>query len=205
MQLILLTPDNKIENEIAHINQLFHQGLMRLHLRKYQLSEGETRDYIHQIDSAFHSRIVIHSHFHLFQELGLGGIHLNSYTRNDEKAMELIKDIQPRYISTSFHSWQEIEKNEVDYNYVFISPVFDSISKQGYKAAIDLEEMLRVKNNIASQNRRCSATIGLGGVSADNIKVLQEKGFDGGALLGAVWNTSDPVSAFLKVQSVLSH
>ncbi len=205
MQLILLTPDNKMENEIACINQLFHQGLMRLHLRKYQIAEEETRDYMHQIDSTYHSRIVIHSHFHLFQELGLGGIHLNSHTRNDEKAMELINDIHPRYISTSFHSWQEIEENEVDYSYVFISPVFDSISKQGYMAGIDLDELTRVKNNIASQNRYCPSIIGLGGVGADNIKVLQEKGFNGGALLGAVWNTSDPVSAIKKVQDAIYH
>jgi thiamine monophosphate synthase len=40
-------------------------------------------------------------------------------------------------ISGSFHSWEEIRANRFPYTYVFISPVYDSISKAGYKAAID--------------------------------------------------------------------
>ena len=200
MELIVITPEGSVENEIACINRMFHHGLKRLHLRKYQFSEGEIRGYINQIDSIYRSRIVIHSYFHLFKEFSLGGIHLNSHLRQDEKTLELMNGIPPQYISTSLHSWQELETNNVNYNYVFISPVFDSISKKGYKAAIDLEELGRVKNKIVQQNRYCPSIIGLGGVSADNISILQERGFDGGALLGTIWNDPDPVNAYFKVQ-----
>lgn len=82
----------------------------------------------------------------------------------------------------SCHSFEEVEKLREEKVYCFLSPVFDSISKPGYKANFDKEELrgfLKKERNIK--------VIGLGGVTEENYSELLELGFDGGAFLGSVW------------------
>ena len=82
----------------------------------------------------------------------------------------------------SCHSYEEVEKLREEKGYCFLSPVFDSISKPGYKANVNKEELrefLKKDRNIK--------VIGLGGVTEDNYSELIDLGFDGGAFLGSVW------------------
>jgi thiamine-phosphate pyrophosphorylase len=100
-------------------------------------------------------------------------------------------------ISTSFHSTTAIFKSRRKYEYVFLSPVFDSISKQGYKGNFSLEELksfLKSKKNI----------IALGGINAENIELVKQKGFAGAAVLGSIWESKNPTKCYkelaLKIQ-----
>ncbi len=82
----------------------------------------------------------------------------------------------------SCHSFEEVEALDGQLPYCFLSPVFDSISKQGYQANFDkkeLQEFLKKKRTIK--------VIGLGGVTSENYAELLNLGFDGGAFLGSVW------------------
>ena len=63
-----------------------------------------------------------------------------------------------------------------------MSPVFDSISKQGYKANFNKEELKKFL-----KKERKIKIMGLGGVTEDNYSELINLGFDGGAFLGSVW------------------
>ena len=61
-----------------------------------------------------------------------------------------------------------------------LSPVFDSISKQGYRSAFDpdsLRPWLEGKRVVA-----------LGGVTPERIPLLRDAGFSGAAMLGYFWN-----------------
>jgi thiamine-phosphate pyrophosphorylase len=107
-------------------------------------------------------------------------------------------------ISTSFHSWQEIKENNHPYKYVFISPVFDSISKKDYKAGIDLLGATTVKNELAESGKYCPGIIGLGGVDAQSIKTLHEYGFDGAAMLGAIWNVDNCIDVLVEAFNVIN-
>ena len=89
--------------------------------------------------------------------------------------------------------------NERPYGYVFISPVFDSISKAGYKAAIDLQQCAAVRQEVIKARGYCPQIIGLGGVGAEQVRILQANGFDGAALLGSVWGAEDVVGAFVDI------
>ncbi|MCB0410386.1 MAG: thiamine phosphate synthase, partial [Flavobacteriales bacterium] len=80
------------------------------------------------------------------------------------------------------HSFEEVEKLDGEKEYCFLSPVFDSISKQGYKAKFDKEEL----RQFLKKDRKIKV-IGLGGVNEENYSELIEMGFDGGAFLGSVW------------------
>lgn len=202
MQLIVITPDSILKDEAEVINRLFECGLQRLHLRKPLATIAAYRKCLYPIDPEYHNRVVLCSHFELWDESEFGGIHLNSHMRNDNTILATIKNIPPNAVSTSYHSWQEIEDNEIEYGYVFASPVFDSISKSGYKAGIDLKGADELKQKLAKQNKYCPSIIGLGGVGVQQIKILHQYGFDGAAILGAIWTAIDPVEKFKEMLPV---
>ena len=202
MRLLLLTPDTKVNNEAQIVNSLFAKGLQRLHVRKPGFSYEEYKAYISNIDAQYHKRIVVCGAFELYNELGLGGVHLNSHMRDDAAVWAQVAHVPVEKISTSFHSWQEVRDNERQYGYVFISPVFDSISKAGYKAAIDLQQCAAVRQQVITARGYCPQIIGMGGVGVVQLRVLKECGFDGAALLGSVWGAEDVGDAFVNIMAV---
>jgi thiamine monophosphate synthase len=77
------------------------------------------------------------------------------------------------------------------YDYVFLSPVFDSISKEGYRAAFSHEELLR-----ASEAGLINAkVIALGGIDATTLPLLKPYKFGGIGVLGAIWDAVASVSS----------
>ncbi|GAB2527772.1 hypothetical protein GCM10027085_17570 [Spirosoma aerophilum] len=98
--------------------------------------------------------------------------------------------------STSIHhltAWAELAgKAEL----VFYSPVFASISKPGYGPSVSLETVSQQIAAIRQQHDRLPRLIGLGGIQADNIRLVRQAGFDGAALMGALWQSPNPIDAF---------
>ncbi|GAA4468106.1 thiamine phosphate synthase [Nemorincola caseinilytica] len=203
MQLVVLTPDTDLPGEQETVNSLFHMGLQRLHLRKPAYDIAAYRAYIAGIDSAYHSRIIIHGAYPLYHALRLGGIHLRSAIRHEPATLQQIKDIPYSAISTSFHSWDEILQNHTPYGNVFISPLYDSISKAGYSAAVAPEGISGVKESLANGGRYCPAITGLGGIDRSNIPTLQRLRYDGAAVLGALWQSKDPIAIFAALQAII--
>jgi thiamine-phosphate pyrophosphorylase len=89
-----------------------------------------------------------------------------------------------------FHSLEELETCNEHYDYAFLSPVFDSISKEGYKGKFDLHEL---KISLAKRKER---VIALGGIDEDKIALIKEAHFAGIALVGAVWQNERPIDKF---------
>lgn len=182
--LVVITPEKNHSKEIEIITSLFECGLKLLHVRKPNFTEDELRTYLQKTPKNFYKKIVIHSHYKLAKEFDLKGIHLTEKERKSKRINSTLK-----IISTSFHSTTEILKNRRKYEYVFLSPVFDSISKQGYKSNFSLEELkffLKRKKNI----------IALGGINAENIESVKQKGFAGAAILGSIWETKNPAKSY---------
>lgn len=204
MQLAIISPESEFKNEVNVVNSLLVNGLKLFHLRKKGLDKVGYLNYIDGIDKQYHSRIVVHDHFELFNELDLGGVHLSSHVREKENVADVIQSIPVSRISTSFHAWEEVIENTFPYRYVFISPVFDSISKGGYKANIDLEEVGEVQRACKARTGHIPAIFGLGGVGAVQLPILDRHGFDGAAVLGAVWEKADPVKAFISMMDVIN-
>ena len=202
MNITIITPENNIKKETDLVNELFRNGLERLHLRKPGNNADDNRKYIKGIDSRYHPKIAITNTFELFNEFELGGIHLNGTFRRDEDLSEKISYLSPSLISTSYHNWQKIVDNEFGFGYVLISPVFDSISKKEYKANIDPYGARKTKEKLAAQNKYCPAIIGLGGVGLKEITALHEYGFDGAAMLGSLWMSGNPVATFTRALEV---
>ena len=98
----------------------------------------------------------------------------------------------------SAHSFEELEKISESAEICFLSPVFDSISKFGYKTKFSKDEL---RKGIANWKNfhRSQKLFALGGIEAENIAEAVELGFDGAAALGAVWHRSDPVGAWEEI------
>ncbi len=84
-------------------------------------------------------------------------------------------------LSTSIHVLEDRYALSNVFDYAFFGPVFNSFSKPDHKPKTDEIPKL-------NQEERKTKIVAIGGVDANKIMQLQEAGFDGAALLGAVWN-----------------
>lgn len=166
--IIAITPPEFREGEADRINQILSEGEADfVHIRKPGSSFEEVEKLISKIKREYYSRLKLHDHFLLTEKYSLGGVHFNS--RNPFPSSSVGS------VSKSIHSINEIENTE-KYDYVFLSPVFDSISKKGYKASFDLNFL---KPFIINKN-----IVALGGITPEKIDLLKETGFSGAAMLG---------------------
>lgn len=183
MKLVVITRPDFFEGETDIVNDLFRSGMERLHLRKPKASEEELSAWLQGIDRQYYGCIVLHDCFSLVEKFSLGGVHLNS--RNPETPA----NIQGITVSRSCHSIDEVAEHKGRCNYLFLSPIYDSISKEGYGAAysrIDLERA-------ASEGIIDDKVLALGGVNLEHIPEIRSMGFGGAAVLGALWQAADPV------------
>ncbi len=195
MKLIVLSPDKFESNEINNLLLMFEQGLELFHLRKPVSGIDEYEDYLNKIPSEFLNRIVIHYHYPLIEKFNLKGIHLNEISRKSGEADS--HDYTSKIISSSFHDLSELKQCEDNYEYVFYSPVFKSISKPDYSPCTELN---RIANQLKNIERN---VVALGGISPLNIKEVCGLGFYGVATLGYIWQSSNPVGAFKEMKSVI--
>ncbi len=192
MELAVITASEFFEKENEIIIQLFENGLQRLHVRKPDADLAAVEILIQQIPTQFHSKIILHQHPQMLDEYGIGGFHINQHTlEHKEIIQQKIKQAQSFSIST--HSFEEI-KNCTNFDYYFISPIFDSISKHGYHAAFDKHEIeMGLKENTGKK------IFALGGVNAVNIAALKKMGFSGAAILGTIWESNFPVKSYIEI------
>lgn len=191
--VIVISNPTAITDEHAIIQQLFDEGLEIFHIRKKEFSENEMRTFIEQIPEKYLSRIVLHSHYHLAEEYNLKGIHV---------PVDFNSEASKRSLSVSFHSLDEVEKFNTKFDYGFLSPVFDSISKEGYKSKFDFSELKTYLANrkVLNNGTENGHVIALGGIDEDKIDIVKELGFSGIALLGAIWQSENPVEKFKRIK-----
>ena len=197
MQISLVSSFHDIPNEIHVLNLLFCEGLEVFHLRKNRangseighdkVTEERLRDYIEKIPDCFRDRIILHSNFNLVQEYGLRGAHFTKryeyadYLKDSNTAV----DTKPfRKIGFSLHSTTEIETYSCTYDYLFLSPVFDSISNIGYNSKFNLTRLKKFLNNVPCKSK----IIALGGMNDTKVEKVNELGFNGLSLLGFIWS-----------------
>lgn len=195
MKLIVITSPLFLPDEAAHINALFEAGLEILHLRKPHSSADEVESLVQSVSEPFRNRIVLHEHFELVEQYGLKGIHLNARNPMPPKGYH-------GHISRSCHSLQEVEEWKNVCDYVFLSPIYDSISKEGYGAHFTTEQLqdARLRGLIDEK------VVALGGICADNIPEVKSFGFGGVALLGDIWSRegADRVLHFKQLLQIIN-
>lgn len=172
MELIVYTPPVPVENEAEIIADMLQMGVDRVHLRHPGI---DIQPVLSRVPQELMGSISIHDQFNLLARFNLlGGIHLNG--RNPIAP----KDYQGK-VSKSFHSVKEIEPG---FDYVTLSPIFPSISKPGYGEGFTEDELAEIPPDYV---------VALGGVNFERIARLKRYPFKGIALLGAVWQSDNPI------------
>ena len=201
MKTIVLSPQKPIENEIDRVINLFEEGLSIFHLRKPHYSIKKMKSYLNKIPSDYHSRIVVHSHHKLAIKYNLKGIHLSAKTKKERfKTWFKIRSIKRKNpwitISTSLHSINDLDQYDDLYDYVFLSPIFDSITSKDYQSGFK-------EFNLSSAVRRSNyKVVALGGVNNHNIKNAFNMGFWGCAFLGTIWTNESPKEKFEGIKEI---
>ena len=177
MKVIVITTPYFFTEEDRILTTLFESGLDYLHLRKPDTPPIYSERLLSLIPEQYHKKIVAHDHFYLTKEFNLMGIHLNH--RNPE-----IPENYKGHISCSCHTFDEVKRRKGPCDYVFLSPVFNSISKTGYESHFSGTQLLQASKEKIIDRK----TIALGGVTTDNIQYAKQLGFGGVAVLGDLWN-----------------
>ncbi len=184
--ITVITPEEMIHNEIKIINELFQEGLDLLHVRKPLMGLEGMTCFIQEINSEFHHQLVLHSHYDLVKTFEISRFHFREIDRQNE----FHKSFKDKIISTSVHDIDTFNELNQEWEYSFISPVFPSISKKGYG------ENSTIFDTIKNQNNPAVKLVALGGINEKNIHQVINIGVDGVALLGAVWDSDQPLNAF---------
>lgn len=191
-KVIIITSPNFVKNEVSIICSLFEAGLKTLHLRKPSYTRNELKEFIESVPKKFHKHLVLHSHYSLCKKFKLKGIHLTEKSKKNNLPDWF--NTKKFTLSASFHSIKALELSKRKYNYVFLSPVFNSISKKNYSARFQDDEL-------SHACKKHKNLIALGGIDVKTIKKVKHLGFNGAAALGYIWESKNSVSSFKKLVS----
>lgn len=195
-QLIVITSPDCFPEEGQVLTRLFEAGMQRLHLRKPKGDRADLCRILDDLPAAYHPQVVLHDHFELAAMYSLGGVHLNQRNPHAPDGFQ-------GSISRSCHSFEELEQYQ-SLDYLFLSPIFQSISKEGYGNGFTPEALQEASaKGIIREN-----VIALGGIDLNTLPLLHPYPFGGVAVLGALWGnhpsiqqTNSIVSTYIKLQA----
>lgn len=187
--IIVITPEHEVPNELRIMKKLLDAGLPRLHMRRHDWGLNRTRDWVAAIPKKHRSRIVVHGHPELVAELGLAGVHLQAGKPKPKNLPEGVA------VSRSCHDYDELCHGPKDCVYATLGPVFPSVSKRGYAPRRTPGEYAAIIDFWRTENKG-HPVVALGGITPDNIGELRHMGFAGAAVVGAIWESADPVESF---------
>lgn len=195
----ITTPRNYIspDEEAAVIVRYLQSGAIDFfHIRKNETPREYVESLIECIPQEHHHRLTLHSHFDIFSKFNFGGLHLKGNSTELALPRKLNPDLR---LSRSCHSLEEIKVSEHatpqgSPGYFFLSPIYDSISKEGYRSNFSLDNNLKVLN----ESHR---VVALGGIKPDFFANLFDVKFAGAALLGYLWSPKPDIET--KIRNLL--
>ena len=193
MKLIILTPPDFFVEEDKILSALFEEGLDLLHLRKPGTEPVYSERLLTLLPESHLNQIVVHDHFYLKEEFSLRGIHLNS--RNPAPPLGY-----KGHLSKSFHNMDDLKAEKKNFNYVFLSPIFDSISKSDYTSAFEITAL----KEAAATGIIDKKVMALGGITTENIALVKDLGFGGVVILGDLWNRFN-IHSTLDYKELINH
>jgi thiamine-phosphate pyrophosphorylase len=195
LSLKLVSSPLNFAGEHEMVEAMFAAGLPCLHLRKPGMSGSELERWLLALDADVRGRVVVHGAPDLAVGMELAGCHMPlEWLVAGRHTLAEFGEV--RAWSASLHSLEELRQCPAGVTDCFLSPVFDSISKPGYGAAFTFDELREGLFMARARSAQVPFIYALGGVDAENLGRVLDLGFDGAAVLGAVWNAPDPVGAW---------
>lgn len=177
MKIIAITTPKIISDDGYIIRGLLDNGVDIVHLRKPESTIEECRELLSNLGDEYRARIVVHDYPELYYEFSLRGVHIN-------KNIGTLPDGYDGLRTRSCHSFEEVVRYKDECDYLFLSPIFDSISKAGYHSAFDECSLRQASISGVIDSR----VIALGGVTFNRIDYLRNLNFGGVAMSGAIYS-----------------
>ena len=182
MKYYLINKVNEINIEV--LKQYINDLNFKVHLKLPAWSVDSVRFLLKEFSSSERKSLVLHSYYELALELGLSGIHINSWYKEFDNVLLNKIRTSNLSISKSCHSLQELQDGE-SFDYLVFSPVFSSISKENYHPKVSESKLTETLKKVPTP------VVALGGVTPNNYSILFELGFKGAMLSGFVWDTKN--------------
>lgn len=179
--MIVITPPERqyIEGLASDIIDVASNCICKVHLRIPGASETDFRKVLDSLEPAYHQHIVLCDHYALLAEYDVAGVYL-PYRRVAE--WRDISLAPHQTIAVGAHSLQELQDLPFTPHYALLSPLFDSISKEGYQGNSALlscrEELLKLPYPVYA----------LGGITPERQETVAKAGYAGVAVLGDIWS-----------------
>ncbi len=195
MHLIAISPETADPREPATVPALIAAGLARYHVRKPTFTAAQLSTWLAHFPKKIRAHFVLHTHHELADEHACLGLHHRSAA-----PLSALQPFSPSaFSSRSIHDLATLRRVLGSYTSVFLSPIFPSLSKPGYNPTLAPEEISTFLRARPATGPR-TQVIALGGVSLENLPTCRALGFDGAAILGALWQAPDPLAAFAQLQ-----
>ena len=179
--MIIITPPERqyVEDVAGDIVDVVRSCICKVHLRMPGASEADFRQVLDNLEPAYHQHIVLCDHYALLAEYDVAGVYL-PYRRVAE--WRDIPLAPHQTIAVGAHSLQELQELPFTPDYALLSPLFDSISKEGYQGNPALlscrEELLKLPYPVYA----------LGGITPERQETVAKAGYAGVAVLGDIWS-----------------
>jgi len=196
MKVLLVSGPDLFEGELGLLNQFLEQPGFELSIRKPGWDAEGIESMLAAMDPKHLSRIWIHGHPELALKFKTAGVHFGEKKKPEaHKWFAPLKEAGIR-IGAACHDPNELE-HLGDYDRVLLSPVFESISKPGHIPSFEPEDVRKA----LVHKPKGTEVFALGGIIAERFELIGEMGFDGAALLGAVWAAQNPEGALAAILS----
>lgn len=204
MKLVIFSTSDRSLSEAKEVTQMFEEGLKAFHIKKIGFEKHEMEEYLKCIPSQYHKYITLHSNHKLRKSFKVGGLHISRTHRKKKynskwKLFKLKTFTRKLHFTRTFSKLSSLSANKTKYDYVFLSPVYEGISKLGHAGNFGNRSMSKF---IQLSN---SPVYALGGLTIDKFEECHSVGFHGVGLLGYVWNNNDlsPIQAFRAAKNKL--
>jgi thiamine-phosphate pyrophosphorylase len=202
MKLSLLSPPDDRPNEMEIVQALFQSGLARYHLRKPNWDGQQVFAWLMALPDHLREKVWLHSHHELANDFQIGGIHFRDTGIIPQPTLEASNP--GHAMGRSCHDIPSLRLAIGHYDSVFFSPIFPSLSKPGYGPlpALVVAQLQQVLSDRKATARR-TVVYALGGITPAHVEPCRKLGFDGVAVLGAIWNAPDPLRSFREFFNVV--
>jgi len=180
MKLIVMTKPTFFVEEDKILATLLDEGMDNLHLYKPHSSPMYAERLLRLLPEDFYKRIIVHEHYYLKNEFGLGGIHI-------ESPNEPLPENYKGKFSRTCMDLSLLKEAKKKSEYVFLKYIFDSQSEPEAKSTFNMSDLqAAAKNGLIDKH-----VYALGGMNLDTIKIAKDLGFGGIVICGDLWNRFD--------------
>jgi thiamine-phosphate pyrophosphorylase len=193
-----ITPPVLHPSHLSQVNALFKEGLHYLYIRSSETNAAAWEQLIGKIDPAYYPRLLLPGNA---PQAAAGGRHIRHVRERERERAKAVSGSEAGSLyTTSVHQLAQVPQLSASYKYVFFSPLFPSISKPGYGPQLAFNTVAVQLAELQQRHAALPGLIGLGGINAANIARVKAAGFQGAALLGALWQQASPVQALRNLQ-----